>query len=502
MKNYSESSQNIYLKADRLMMGICVGLFIYGLALAPLHDTWGIAIFSGGSCLLVILALFKLVPGSRLLRCSVAAAFMIFCAQHIQQGHGVVEFHFGIFVLLALLLYYRDWLPPVVAAGVVSVHHLGFYYLQSKGQPVFMLSPENQSWSLVFLHAAYVVFETSIVVWMAIDSKREMEQTLSVNSCISAIMAADGEIDLQRRVAFSAETADRLNEFLETTEGLTKEVKVNSQSINEQSMALEAASNAISVAMGEQTQNTDSIAASILSMSKVTDTVSGSAVSASEQLVMARSSSEQGTVAGSNSLKEIQTLNLTIEDASAKVSEMENHCGKISLLLGTIQGISEQTNLLALNAAIEAARAGEQGRGFAVVADEVRVLARRTQDTTNEVQKALDALKTSSSESVIAMTDSMTNAGDCVEETQKTVEALSGVNGNLISLESIVSAVKFAAQEQSEVAKDVVEKIQILQGLSKSNLDEAASSKTYSQDVRRFSESLKNKVSLFKTSAM
>jgi methyl-accepting chemotaxis protein len=484
------------------MMGICVGLFLYGLALAPLHDTWGIAIVSGGSCLFAVLCLFKLVPGSRLLRVSVATAFMLFCAQHIQQGHGVVEFHFGIFVLLALLLYYRDWLPPFVAAVVVAGHHLSFYYLQSQGHPVFMLNPENQSWSLVFLHAAYVVVETSIIIWMAIDSKRDMEQTLSVNHCITTIVAEEGAIDLQHRVTFSAETSERLNGFLDTTEILTKEVKVNSQNINTQSLALESASNAISLMMGEQTQNTDSIAASISNMSDVTDHVANSAGRASEQLSMARRSSEEGALAGNNSLNEIESLNSTIENASVKVTEMENHCGSISILLSTIQSISEQTNLLALNAAIEAARAGDQGRGFAVVADEVRVLARRTQDTTNEVQKALDALKDSSTQSVVAMADSMKNAGECVEETKKTVNALTGVNGNLISLEEIVNAVKDSAVEQSDVAREVVEKVKVLQGLAKTSLDEVSSSKTYSQDVRRFSEGLMKKVSLFKTSPM
>lgn len=491
---------NHYRKADKLMLGICCGLFLYGLALAGLYDTWMLALLTGGSCLALVFLLNNIVPGTRIMRCTVAGVFMVFCAMHIQQGHGLIEYHFGIFVLLALLLYYRDWAPPVVAAAVAAVHHLSFYYLQSQGKPVYMLNPDNQSWGLVFLHAGYVVFETAVVVWMALDAKREYAQTESVNSCIDTVMQTKGEIHLTARADMDSEVVNVLNTFLESTEQLAAQVKSTACQLADQGNKLNESNNTIAQELVEQGQQTDEIASSVIQLSDGAGKVAESVQQATAQLDEANQDSSRGTEAGDASLEDIQSLNKLISNASGKVGEMENHCEQIYALLGTIQSISEQTNLLALNAAIEAARAGDQGRGFAVVADEVRVLAQRTQSTTNEVQETLEALQQSSKESMSAMDSSRQNAERCVDKTQATVQVLQRVQGNLNTLSGIVAGVENSSVEQQQLVQGMVANIEQIQILSRSNKERATQSENLSSAMVQQSQELVLNVGKFKTS--
>lgn len=118
-----------FRRADRVMLAIAAALAVYSLALAAWHQTWLQALLVGGGTLALLALVYQLAPGSVVSRVAMAAGFMVLTALHINQAGGMVEMHFGVFVLLALLLYYRDWLPIVVAAAVIAVHHFSFFYL-------------------------------------------------------------------------------------------------------------------------------------------------------------------------------------------------------------------------------------------------------------------------------------------------------------------------------------------------------------------------------------
>jgi len=164
----------LYKDADRLLLVAMTALLLVSFALAPWYHTWAealtIAVPAWGLSLWLVLAL----GGALVTRCVIAAALMIFASLLIHQSHGMIEAHFSIFVLLAFLLFYRSWVPLVVAAAVVAVLHLGVDALQRAGQPAWVFSATG-GFGIVILHAAFVVIETALLVWMAIALRREID---------------------------------------------------------------------------------------------------------------------------------------------------------------------------------------------------------------------------------------------------------------------------------------------------------------------------------------
>jgi methyl-accepting chemotaxis protein len=159
---------------DRLLLCVIGVLLVMALALAPLYDTWTEALAVGLPAAAIVAWLVSTQPGALVTRCAIAAALMIFTALHIDQVHGMIEMHFGVFVLLAFLLFYRDWVPLVVAVGVVAVHHFAFDYMQRMGAPVWVFAA-NTGFGIVLIHAAYAIFETGLLIVMAIRLRAEVE---------------------------------------------------------------------------------------------------------------------------------------------------------------------------------------------------------------------------------------------------------------------------------------------------------------------------------------
>ena len=160
-------------KADRLFLVLAVLQALASLALAAWKGEWlpFVAIVLPG--LVVMAVQIRLHGGTRIASTTVALVLMAMVAATIQQSHGLVEAHFGVFVVIALLLYYRDWLPVVVAAAAIAVHHLVSFWLQSRGLPVRAFEP-GSGFGIVVLHAAYVIVETGFVCVMAVQLRRQL----------------------------------------------------------------------------------------------------------------------------------------------------------------------------------------------------------------------------------------------------------------------------------------------------------------------------------------
>ena len=152
-KSSEYSLPNLRAQGDTILVITFWGLVLLSFGLANIHSTWTAALFAGVPCALISTMVTVLRPGSVLSRLMNAAISMILSALLIHQMHGMIEMHFGIFSLLAFLLYYRDWKPLVMAAGVTAAHHLLFNYLQASGTPVWIFSHETGI-GMVLIHAA------------------------------------------------------------------------------------------------------------------------------------------------------------------------------------------------------------------------------------------------------------------------------------------------------------------------------------------------------------
>lgn len=157
---------------DRLLLGVLAALTLMSFALAPWYGTWTEAMVIGLPAFGVTAWLVATNAGALVTRCSIAVALMVFTSLHIHQAHGLIEMHFGVFVLLAFLLVYRDWVPLVVAAATIAVHHLAFDFAQRQGSSIWVFA-ENTGYYIVLVHAAYVVFETALLVWISVKMRSE-----------------------------------------------------------------------------------------------------------------------------------------------------------------------------------------------------------------------------------------------------------------------------------------------------------------------------------------
>ena len=194
----------------------------------------------------------------------------------------------------------------------------------------------------------------------------------------------------------------------------------------------------------------------------------------------------------------IDGLSGSVEEVTRVINDLESEGGNIGRVLEVINGIAEQTNLLALNAAIEAARAGEQGRGFAVVADEVRTLANRTQASTEEISTMIERLQQGTRRAVEVMSGCGDKARAGVEQAEKTAEALAGISGAVSTIHQQVSQIATAAAEQSQVTETISASITSLSEVSGQAADGARQAVAAAAELERLNGELQGLLADFR----
>ncbi|MDX1286056.1 MAG: methyl-accepting chemotaxis protein, partial [Draconibacterium sp.] len=192
------------------------------------------------------------------------------------------------------------------------------------------------------------------------------------------------------------------------------------------------------------------------------------------------------------------SLSKRLEDAPNTINEVAKNSDEIGTVLDVIQGIAEQTNLLALNAAIEAARAGEQGRGFAVVADEVRSLATRTQESTEQIKEMINRLQSGSRRGVDVMSQSREFAEVAVNRATEAGTSLSDISKNIVLIDDKNVQVASASEEQSTVSENVNQKIVQVNKMAEINLKSVQEAILTNQEISNISQALDELVNKFK----
>ncbi|BAP42647.1 chemotaxis sensory transducer [Pseudomonas sp. StFLB209] len=460
-----------YCKADRIMLSLVWLLFATSLGLAFWYDTFGQAIVVGGGVALLLSVMHRSLSGTRLLRCCFAVGFMVLAALHINQARGMIEVHFGIFVLLAVLTVYRDWLPILAAALIIAVHHVLFHALHHAGFPVYVMH-HNGGWGAVMVHALYVVVETVILMYLArhIHAEATESQDMLDKMLVTASKLTSGDAGVSRN-RLHVPLVQRFESFLQQLSGMVEGVVRDTQGLGKLGNDLAQAST--SLESGAKQQLTE-IARMTDAMQRMGEGISDISVHVGQAVQQAGDAREQVAECRASvdrAQREILELATSISQTDQTVQALASQSQQIGTVLDVISSIAEQTNLLALNAAIEAARAGEQGRGFAVVADEVRSLAQRTAVSTQEIQGIISGLQQDSRQAATAMQGSRQGVDRCVQDSRRAAESLKAVGVGIGSISELNGLIAATTDEHSCLGQTIAKQLIAVQDIAEHTAD-------------------------------
>ena len=314
---------------------------------------------------------------------------------------------------------------------------------------------------------------------------------------------AQGEGDLTRRVDDSSkdelgEMGKWFNTFMDKIHDVICEVVKNTMQVASAANEIAASSDEMSSSMSQQTDQTLQVASAVEQMSSTVAEVANKSANASKTAQDAGSQAREGGQVVQDMINEMRNISEVVNRTAVSINGLGARGEEIGQIIGVINDIADQTNLLALNAAIEAARAGEHGRGFAVVADEVRKLAERTVQATEEVAKSITAIQTETSQAVEQMSEGTERVNEGVTYAEKAGNALEAIVNGSKQVSSMIQSIAAASDQQATATHEISRSLDTINSVTRHSSEGAQQAACAATQLSEKSEQLRALVSQFK----
>lgn len=355
-----------------------------------------------------------------------------------------------------------------------------------------------QVWQTAGVGAVIVLLMGVLIFLIQRSITRPLTSTVRAMASI-----ASGEADLTHRLDTSgrdelSELGRHFNRFSEHLGELIRQLLTAAHSLDRHSGELGAIAAQSQRHSDTQTQQMDMLATAINEVTHAIQDVARHAEQASGEVQSAERRADQGLVSIQTSLHQTEGLSDTILQAAEVIESLAQESTQIGTVLDVIRSIADQTNLLALNAAIEAARAGEQGRGFAVVADEVRLLAQRTQKSTQEIHAMIERLQANSGAAVRVIQESRQASQHTIEQAGQASDSLKQINQTLRNLAAVNASIASATLQQSHVVEEINQSVVQVAGLAQTNATASVQTSQAGQQLRGIADQLGHLLGQFK----
>ncbi|TPH12166.1 HAMP domain-containing methyl-accepting chemotaxis protein [Litorilituus lipolyticus] len=348
----------------------------------------------------------------------------------------------------------------------------------------------------IFISVASIIIAIVIARFTLLSITRPLAR---VNDMLNVVSSGDlsRKLDESGKDEF-AQLSANCNLLIESLRTLIQSIVSRSTQLAAAAEQTSAVTSQSTSAIEEQRNQVEQAASATTEMSSTSQSVLSSANDALGEIKHADDEAERVKVISERNRHTIEELAAEVDSAAQVINQLQQDSASIGSILDVIRGIAEQTNLLALNAAIEAARAGEQGRGFAVVADEVRTLASRTQESTSEIQTMIEALQSGAGKAVTVMDTGKNKASDCVHQSEEADKALETITHAVHEAFDRSSQIATAAEEQSVVAHEISENLESIVAIAEQTTAGSQQTAASSSEVAKLAEELQQSVQEFK----
>lgn len=393
-------------------------------------------------CFIVTVLLYRIKKGHPLIPLWNTLTLTFSSIAMIAGGDGMIEYHFSIFMVVAILGYYENIQLILIMAGLFAVQHIAGYFFFS--EYVFGSMGEKYPFSMVFVHAFFLIGTSGAIIWQIIQKKKllneldEKEQNQQVlNGIIEKLSVTSKKL---------TDSSSELQNNYEQNRSAIKEIVSHIQEV----------SSGANIQKRQTVESSEAIEEITFGIQRIVET----SLDVSEVSVRTAQEADRGNAMIQKTVKQINSISETVNTSSKTLQLLNNRSKEIGEIVGLITDIASQTNLLALNAAIEAARAGEHGKGFAVVADEVRKLAEQSAGSASRITALIQAIQIETNTSVKSMNSVIDEVKVGLEIVQQTGEIFERILTSIGSVSDQTKQISSAAEEVSAGAEQTSASIQ------------------------------------------